>query len=61
MGHLTHIAGAAIHGLLMDVVMLGWYQSLDFDFTADQPGLSLFHCHQQIHMDYGFVFLLRCA
>ena len=24
------------------------------DFTADQPGLSLFHCHIQQHMDYGF-------
>jgi FtsP/CotA-like multicopper oxidase with cupredoxin domain len=58
---VTHIAGTAIHGLLKDVVMLGGYQSLDFDFTADQPGLSLFHCHQQIHMDYGFMFLLRCS
>ncbi|MGW4967093.1 multicopper oxidase family protein [Nonomuraea sp. NPDC004186] len=57
---VTHIAGTPIHGLLKDVVMLGGYQSLDFDFTADQPGLSLFHCHQQIHMDYGFMFLLRC-
>jgi FtsP/CotA-like multicopper oxidase with cupredoxin domain len=58
---VTHIAGTAIHGLLKDVVMLGGYQSLAFDFTADQPGLSLFHCHQQIHMDYGFMFLLRCS
>ncbi|MFI6360133.1 multicopper oxidase domain-containing protein [Streptomyces sp. NPDC050743] len=44
-----------------DVVMLGGYQTLDFDFTADQPGLSLFHCHQQLHMDYGFMILLRCS
>lgn len=58
---VTHIAGTPVHGLLKDVVMLGGYQSLDFDFTADQPGLSLFHCHQQIHMDYGFMFLLRCT
>ncbi|MFD0476674.1 multicopper oxidase family protein [Nonomuraea thailandensis] len=58
---VTHIAGTPVHGLLKDVVMLGGYQSLDLDFTADQPGLSLFHCHQQIHMDYGFMFLLRCS
>lgn len=58
---VTRIAGTAIHGLFKDVVMLGGYQSLDFDFTADQPGLSLFHCHQQLHMDYGFMFLLRCT
>ncbi|MEU6776981.1 hypothetical protein [Streptomyces sp. NPDC046759] len=25
------------------------------------PGLSLFHCHQQHHMDYGFMILLRCS
>src|SRR5438270_8115873 len=23
------------------------------DFVADNPGLTLFHCHQQLHMDYG--------
>ncbi|MGW2646676.1 multicopper oxidase domain-containing protein [Streptomyces sp. NPDC001393] len=39
----------------------GGYQTLDLHFTADQPGLSLFHCHQQLHMDYGFMILLRCS
>ena len=29
------------------------------DFVADQPGLSLLHCHQQIHMDYGLMLLLK--
>ncbi|MEV6296188.1 multicopper oxidase domain-containing protein [Streptomyces sp. NPDC051896] len=58
---VTHIAGTPTHGLRKDVVMLGGYQTLDLDFTADQPGLSLFHCHQQLHMDYGFMILLRCS
>ncbi|MFH9983571.1 multicopper oxidase family protein [Streptomyces sp. NPDC017179] len=58
---VTHIAGTPTHGLHKDVVMLGGYQTLDFDFTADQPGLSLFHCHQQLHMDYGFMTLLHCT
>ena len=31
------------------------------DFVADQPGLSLFHCHIQQHMDYGFKALFRYA
>ena len=31
------------------------------DFTANQPGLSLFHCHIQQHMDYGFKALFRYA
>lgn len=56
---ITHIAGSPTAGLRKDVVMLGGYQSLDLDFTADQPGLSLLHCHQQLHMDFGFMALLN--
>jgi FtsP/CotA-like multicopper oxidase with cupredoxin domain len=44
-----------------DVAMLGGYQSIDVDFVADQPGLSLFHCHQQLHMDFGFMALFHCS
>jgi FtsP/CotA-like multicopper oxidase with cupredoxin domain len=58
---VTNIAGSPTAGPLKDVVMLGGYQALEVDFTADQPGLSLLHCHQQIHMDYGFMTLLNCA
>jgi hypothetical protein len=29
-----------------------------WDFVADNPGLTLFHRHQQLHMDFGFVALL---
>jgi FtsP/CotA-like multicopper oxidase with cupredoxin domain len=42
-----------------DVAMLGGYQSMEVDFVADQPGLSLLHCHQQIHMDYRLMTLLN--
>ncbi len=28
---------------------------------TDNPGLTLFHCHQQLHMDFGFMALLRYA
>jgi FtsP/CotA-like multicopper oxidase with cupredoxin domain len=31
--------------------MLAGYQEADVDFVADNPGLPLFHCHQQLHMD----------
>lgn len=65
---VTHIAGTPTHGLRKDVVMLGGYQAmlggyqtLDLDFTADQSGLSLSHCHQQLHMDFGFMTLLHCS
>jgi FtsP/CotA-like multicopper oxidase with cupredoxin domain len=56
---ITNIAGAATAGLRKDVAMLGGYQSMDIDFIADQRGLSLVHCHQQIHMDYGLMALLN--
>jgi FtsP/CotA-like multicopper oxidase with cupredoxin domain len=39
--------------------MLGGFQEADVDFTADQSGLSLFHCHQQLHMDFGFMALFN--
>jgi hypothetical protein len=55
---LTKVAGKSTSGVIKDVVMLGGYQEMEVDFTADQPGLTLFHCHMQIHMDYGFMALL---
>ncbi len=54
---LTRLAGHATAGIRKDVVMLGGYQEIGFDFLADNPGLTLFHCHQQLHMDFGFMAL----
>jgi FtsP/CotA-like multicopper oxidase with cupredoxin domain len=58
---LTSIAGQPTAGVMKDVAMLGAFQEMTVDFTADQPGLSLFHCHMQPHMDYGFMALFDCA
>lgn len=58
---IAHIAGTPTAGIRKDVAMLGGYQTMDVDFVADQPGLSLLHCHQQLHMDFGFMTLLRCS
>jgi FtsP/CotA-like multicopper oxidase with cupredoxin domain len=54
---LTKLAGTSTAGVLKDVVMLGGYQAYEIDFVADNPGLTLFHCHQQLHMDFGFMAL----
>jgi FtsP/CotA-like multicopper oxidase with cupredoxin domain len=54
---LTNLAGTPTAGVIKDVVMLGGYQQLAVDFVADNPGLTLFHCHQQLHMDFGFMTL----
>jgi FtsP/CotA-like multicopper oxidase with cupredoxin domain len=58
---ITHVAGTSTTGIRKDVAMLGGYQRMDVDFHADQRGLSLLHCHQQLHMDFGFMTLLRCS
>jgi FtsP/CotA-like multicopper oxidase with cupredoxin domain len=58
---LTHIGGKPTAGVIKDVVMLGGFQELSLDFVADNPGLTLFHCHQQLHMDFGFMALFRYA
>ena len=34
-------------------------QTLAVDFIADNPGDSLMHCHQQLHMDYGFMQIVK--
>lgn len=58
---ITSIAGMPTAGVMKDVAMLGAFQEMTVDFTADQPGLSLFHCHMQHHMDFGFMALFDCA
>lgn len=58
---LTRVAGKPTAGVIKDVVMLGGYEEVEFDFTADNPGLTLFHCHQQLHMDFGFMALFNYA
>lgn len=56
---LTRVAGQATSGVMKDVVMVGGYQEMEIDFVADNPGLTLFHCHQQLHMDFGFMALFE--
>jgi len=58
---LTRVAGRASAGVMKDVVMVGGYQEMEVDFVADYPGRTLFHCHQQLHMDFGFMALFDYA
>ncbi len=54
---LTKYAGQPTSGIFKDVVMVNGYQEVEIDFQANNPGLTLFHCHQQLHMDFGFMTL----
>jgi FtsP/CotA-like multicopper oxidase with cupredoxin domain len=58
---LVRVHGKPTAGVFKDVVMLGGYQEVEFDFVAESEGLSLFHCHQQLHMDFGFMALFNCV
>jgi FtsP/CotA-like multicopper oxidase with cupredoxin domain len=58
---LVEINGKKTAGILKDTVVVPYNGRVTVDFTANQPGLSLFHCHLQQHMDYGFKALFRYA
>ena len=50
-----------LSGLLKDVVLAPAGLTTEVEFTANNPGLTLFHCHQQDHMDRGFMMVFRYA
>ncbi|MDE3148580.1 MAG: multicopper oxidase domain-containing protein, partial [Acidobacteriota bacterium] len=56
---VTKIGSKPLSGLLKDVVLVMPLQTVAVDFTADNPGDTLFHCHQQLHMDFGFMTLIK--
>jgi FtsP/CotA-like multicopper oxidase with cupredoxin domain len=51
---LTNVNGKPTAGVLKDVVLVKGFWKVEVDVTPVMDGLTLFHCHQQLHMDYGF-------
>ena len=58
---LVSIAGKTTAGVRKDVVNCPPRQKVEVQFVADNPDPTLFHCHQQLHMDFGFMALLEYA
>jgi len=56
---VTSLDGKPLSGLHKDVIVVKANSSAEVDFTATNPGATLFHCHQQTHMDFGFMMLFR--
>jgi FtsP/CotA-like multicopper oxidase with cupredoxin domain len=50
-----------IHGLRKDVLLVPAKTTAEVEFVANNPGRTLFHCHQQDHMDRGFMMVFRYA
>ncbi len=56
---LVSVGGRPTRGVFKDVVSVMPRGQVEVDLVADNPGLSLFHCHMQLHMDFGFMTLLQ--
>lgn len=50
-----------LKGLQKDVLLVPAKTTAEVEFVADHPGRTLFHCHQQDHMDRGFMMVFRYA
>ena len=53
--------GGDTRGVIKDTVLVNANSETRVEFKADNPGATLFHCHQQDHMDMGFMMLFRYA
>jgi FtsP/CotA-like multicopper oxidase with cupredoxin domain len=58
---LVSMRGVALSGIHKDVVIVEAGTVVEADLVAINPGNTLFHCHQQDHMDSGFMALFRYA
>ncbi len=61
MFELVEFNGKPTSGVMKDTVIVPAFGRATVDLVADHPGLTLFHCHIQQHMDYGFMALFRYA
>ena len=53
--------GPSMAKLMKDVLLIPAKSTSHVEFTANHPGNTLFHCHQQDHMDRGFMMVFRYA
>jgi FtsP/CotA-like multicopper oxidase with cupredoxin domain len=56
---IVKIGGKSTAGIKKDVVNIPRFSDAEVDFVANHPGPSLFHCHMQLHMDFGFMALVK--
>jgi FtsP/CotA-like multicopper oxidase with cupredoxin domain len=56
---LTNIAGVNTRGVRKDVVMVAPHSQVHAKLLANNSGPTLFHCHNQMHMDFGFMTMFQ--
>jgi FtsP/CotA-like multicopper oxidase with cupredoxin domain len=58
---LCKVEGVPTSGVRKDVVVVRPKTQVEAMLIANDPGPSLFHCHNQLHMDFGFMALMEYA
>jgi FtsP/CotA-like multicopper oxidase with cupredoxin domain len=58
---VTNVGGTTMRGLMKDVLLIPAMKTSTVEFSANLPGNTLFHCHQQDHMDHGFMMVFHYA
>ena len=58
---VAQIGRRQMSGLRKDVINMMPLETVAVDFVADNPGNTLLHCHQQLHMDFGFMTIIKYA
>jgi FtsP/CotA-like multicopper oxidase with cupredoxin domain len=56
---LTNFNGKPTSGIFKDIADVPRFSDAEVDFVANNPGPSLFHCHMTLHMDFGFMMLVK--
>jgi hypothetical protein len=56
---VVSVNGRPTAGVMKDVILVKGFAKVEVDVTPTVAGLSLFHCHQQLHMDFGFKYLFN--
>ena len=56
---LIRVAGRPTAGIRKDVVVVPAWKEVEVDVPTVNPGPTLFHCHQQFHMDNGFMAMME--
>jgi FtsP/CotA-like multicopper oxidase with cupredoxin domain len=56
---VAKIGSKDLSGLRKDVINVMPLQTVAVDLVADNPGDTLLHCHQQLHMDFGFMTIFK--
>jgi FtsP/CotA-like multicopper oxidase with cupredoxin domain len=56
---VVSIGDKKMSGLMKDVINIMPLDTVQIEFVANNPGDTLMHCHQQLHMDYGFMWLIK--